>query len=204
MNSLPETDSPMHNFNCSLSDMMDLDELLPIERQELEMELQAAQQEQMRASRGSSKRVSFDEYVEIELIEPVYEMTEEEKCDVWYHRCELDDFKCQARKLCKTKSKGLESTRGLECYFPQRMRGVRRTNDQVLRAYLFSGNSEQVGQMAEQCNAEARHLALAVGIQDFYETYFPHMLHQSTRDAFEPTPLRQPASVSQSTPTRRF
>lgn len=249
-NSLPETDSPMYNFNYSLSDMMDLDELLPIERQELEMELlqeqaaaeqrlQQQQQQQMRSSisRGSSrKQVSFDAYVEIELIEPISEMTEEEKHDIWYHRCELEDFKYQARKLCKTEfksksSKGgqqqqqqqQESTRGLECYFPQRMRDARRTNDQVLGAYLFSSgnNSEEqlLGQMAEQCNAEARHLALAMGVQDFYEAYFPHsrhrmIQHQSIRDAaFEPTPLRsggqQPASavlpVGPSTPlARRF
>jgi hypothetical protein len=203
MNSLPETDTPMYNFNCSLSDMMDLDELLPIERQELEMELQAAQQEQMRAS-GSSKHVSFDEYVEIELIEPISEMTEEEKDDSWYHRCELDDFKYQARKLCKSKSKGQESTRGLECYFPQRMRGFQRTNDQVLRAYLFSGDSEQVGQMAEECNADARRLALATGVQDFYEAYFPLIIQQSPRDAFEPTPLCQPASVGPLILARRF
>jgi hypothetical protein len=204
MNSLPETDSPMYSSNYSLSDMMDLDELLPIERRELEMELQVAQQERMRASRGSSKHVSFDEYVEIELIEPISEMTEEEKDNIWYLRCELDDFKHQARKLCKTKSKGQESTRGLECYFPQRMRCFQRTNDQVLRAYLFSEDSEQVGQMAEECNAEARHLALATGVQDFYEAYFPHIIQQSPRDAFEPTPLRQPASLGPSTLARRF
>ena len=204
MNSLPETDSPMYNFNHSLSDMMDIDELLPSERHELEMELQAARQERMRASRGSSKGVSFDEYVEFELIEPISEMTQEEKDNSWYRRCELDDFKQQARKLCKTKYKGQESTRGLECYFPKRMRDFQRTNDQVLRAYMFSGDSEQVGQIAEQCNAEARHLALATGVQDFYEAYFPHMIQQFPRDAFEPTPLRQPASVSASILPRRL
>jgi hypothetical protein len=204
MNSLPETDSPMYNFNHSLCDMMDLDELLPCERQELEMELQDAREERMRASRGSAKQVSFDEYVEFELIEPISELTEEEKHDCWYRRCELDDFKQQAKKLCKTKCKGQESTRGLECYFPQRMRGFQRTNDQVLRAYMFSGDSEQVGQIAEQCNAEARHLALATGVQDFYEAYFPQIMQQSPRDAFEPTPLRQPASVGPSMLARRF
>jgi hypothetical protein len=176
--------------------MMDLDEVLPIE-------LQAAKQEQMRASGGFSRHVSFDEYVEIELIEPISEMTEEEKHDIWYRRCELDDFKIQARKLCRTKSNGQESTRGLECYFPQRMRCLQRTNYQVLRACLFAGDSEQVGQVAEEYNAEARRLALATGIQDFYEAYFPHMIQEySTPDAFEPTPLRQPAWVGPSTPAR--
>ena len=176
---------------------MDLDEMLPID-------CQGDQQEQIRPSEGSSRHVSFEEYVEIELIEHISEMSEGEKHDIWYRRCELDDFKRQARKLCKTKSKGQESTRGLECYFPQRMRRFQRTNDEVLRTCLFAGDSDEVGQVAEQYNAEARQLALTTGIQDFYEAYFPHMIQQSSTpaDVFEPTPLPQPACVGPSTPAR--
>jgi hypothetical protein len=203
-NSSPETDSPMYE-NYSLSDMMELDALLPLDHQDFEMELQAVQQEQRRASRGSSKNVSFDEYLKIELIERISEMTEGEKSDSWYHRSERDDFRNQARKLCKTDSKGQESTRGLECYSRQRRRRLQRTNDQVLRAYLFAGDSEQVGVWAEEYNAEARQFALATAVQDYYEAYFPHIIHQSsTPDAFEPTPLCQLACVGQSTLERRF
>ena len=177
--------------------MMDLDEMLPID-------CQAAQQEQVRASGGSSNHISFEEYVEIELMEHISEMTEEEKDDIWYRRCELNDFKHQARKLCKTKSKGQESTRGLECYFPQRMRCTKRTNDQVLRTCWFAGDSDETGQMAEQYNAEARRLALTTGIQDFYEAYFSHIIQQSSTpgDIFEPTPLPQPSSEGPATPAR--
>jgi hypothetical protein len=180
--------------------MMDLDELLPIERQQL-LEEEGQHDESYYPEKTSLVRFGGDS---VDYIESSADMTDEEKTGVWYTRSELRSFKDQARQLCKQQKLGIlatnDSTRGMDVYFPSRQRAHAKYVYHILQAYYvhYAGNPEYVAQLSEKWSFRSKERALAVGIQDTYEAYFPSMVSQTE----VPTVSRKRAAYCE--PERRF
>jgi hypothetical protein len=197
---------------AALSDMMDIDELLPIELDEVE-DNDFYYQQQPQPQNATRKNVTFSAVEHYAIIESPEDWTEDERNASWYGRSELDAFKSKARKLCKQHYKKQstnapipsdESVRGMEVYFPSRQRAHAKFVFHVLHAYHVQcvGNPDYVAQLCAKWSAKASELALVNGIQDFYEACFPHMIQQTAEMPSTPVPLvRRRSSASQ--PERR-
>jgi hypothetical protein len=208
---------------AALSDMMDIDELLPIELDEVEEhEDDFYYQQQPQSQNATRKSVSFSAMDQYAMIESSEDWTEDERNASWYGRSELDACKSKARKLCQQHYKknptnananasttssipSDESVRGMEVYFPSRQRAHAKFVFHVLHAYHVQcvGNPDYVGQLCAKWSAKASERALVNGIQDFYEAYLPHMIQQTTEmPPTTPVPLIRHRS-SASPPERR-
>jgi hypothetical protein len=191
---------------AALSDMMDIDELLPIELDEVEDDDLIYYQQQPQSQKATRRSVSFSAMDHYAIIESSEDWTEDERNASWYGRSELDAFKSKARKLCqqhyKTNQASIpsdESVRGMEVYFPSRQRSQAKYVFHVLHAYHVQcvGNPDYVAQLCAKWSAKASERALVNGIQDFYEACFPHMIQQTTDITPTPVPLvRRRSSVS--------
>ena len=204
MYSHPETDTPCYSQTESYT-AMDLDDLLPIERQMLEIDGDTMADyepidvdfhvpcDNFEPVRVASS-VTFDDVEQIAyVITPISEMSKEEKNATWYTGSDLERFKQTARKLCKDKSllTSEDSIRGMECYFPSRQKAHKQALDKILRTCMFCDDDDLVAQVAEECSLHARKVARAAGVHDFYAAYFPHMI-QKTREASPDVSLRAP------------
>jgi hypothetical protein len=166
----PQSDS------CS----MDMDELLPIERQQL------LKEEESLMPRPTKQGVSFSKKNFINRIESSEEWSDDERNNTWFSTSELEHFKGNARKLCQREAKKdfispEESTRGMSVYFSSRKRRHAQHVFHVLRAYYeqFPGNSEYVAHLSEKWSDANRTRAFRTGIRDMYEAYFPHLIEQT-------------------------
>merc|ERR1712179_15941 len=107
--------------------LMDVDDLLPIERELLEEECamnNSQEFQRLRSTRSKSKRVSFNSMESIFLVESSEDWTDSERKSTWFKHSELKRIKKNAGKLCKLEANGVfsadESTRGMDIYFPPR------------------------------------------------------------------------------------
>lgn len=134
------------------------------------------------------RQVSFGNVISVTPIESSSEMSQYEKDLIWFRRSELDQFKYNAKKVCRAAHKGrkvdpaIESARGMEVYFPSRQRAHGKFIYHVLQAYHVKceKNWEYVAQLCENWSSRAKERALVTGIQDFYAAYFPHMVENTT------------------------
>jgi hypothetical protein len=176
----PENDSfCIITETSALSDMMDLDELLPIEKEELLAESRKMQ-ERFYPHRPT-KSVCFAGIQSVDLIESSTEMSDEEKHQIWFSASELEQFKSNARNLCRQQCKGVpttDSTRGMDVYFPSRQRNHAKYIFHMVYAYHVqcAGNPDYLAQLAEKWSAKSTERALVAGRQDFYEA---HMIQQT-------------------------
>jgi hypothetical protein len=125
------------------------------------------------------RRVQFHEARVVTFITPGSWMSKEERDDIWYQQTALDDFKCQARALCRKLRDApdeSESSRGLEhriCL--ERQRNKHLAIRFVLKAQARSSNPEFIATVSSKCTAWATEVALAEASRDFCEAYYPHM-----------------------------
>ena len=188
------------------SGSMDLDELLPLERQQLEED--AAENSW---NTRPSKSVSFGD-VSVSYIESCADMDQPHRDQVWFRRSELEQIKRSAKDLCKLVNKNVpvapgDSIRGMDVYFPSRQRAHSKFVFHVLQAYHVKcdRNSEYVGLLAESWSSKSKERALVNGIQDFYEAYFPHMVQQQQKtEVTASTPRKRTATAEFEPAPRRF
>mmetsp|Transcript_43487 Transcript_43487/g.105030 ORF Transcript_43487/g.105030 Transcript_43487/m.105030 type:complete len:222 (-) Transcript_43487:315-980(-) len=178
---------------------MDLDELLPIERQMLNSTSSIV-------SKGDGV-VSFGGKDSVTLIESSEDWTEEERENTWFTPKELDRTKRRAIKLCKHESLGRptppeDSTRGMGIYFPTRKEAHAEFVYQVLLAYheTYAGNPDYVAHLAEMWSVANKEMAHTIAVRDMYEAYFPNMLEQQPKK--KSSGMRTPTSHTSLSPIR--
>jgi hypothetical protein len=189
--------------------LTNLDELLPIECQQLlEEAAAAAAQFEAECNIRPSKSVSFGTD-SVTYIESCVEIPQCQRDQVWFRRSELDYFKNSAKKLCKLSHKGMKveaqsSIRGMDVYYPARQRAHSKFIYHLLQAYHVKcdRNSEYVGQLAESWSAKAKERALVTGIQDFYEAYFPHMVQTPMPEVAANTTRKRTSTECEPAPRR--
>lgn len=198
----------------SLSDMMDLDELLPIEQDDFLRSCSSLTDFPQYMSKPQQS-VTFGGIQSLDFIESSRDMTDQDIEDRWFTRSQLYDFKRNARTLCKEEHRGKdigedESTRGMDVYFPARQKSHSKYIYHVMQAFHVDckGNPEYVAQLCEKWSAKSRDRAMLAGIQDFYQAYFPHMAHSSKNAVGKvatapiPRPHKRSASVDMRAPPR--
>lgn len=190
----------------ALSDMLELDDLLPIEQEELLKSFSSLSYSSFTSE--SQRNVTFGGIQSIHYIESSRDMTDEDVEDRWFTRSQLYDFKRAARTLCKEELSGKdigcdESTRGMDVYFPARQKTHSKYIHHVMEAYHVQcqGNPEHVAQLCEKWGTKSRDRAAVAGVQDFYHAYFPHMVSMAQVGASKPTrptPIQRPNKRSAS------
>lgn len=180
--SIPQSDS------CS---SIDLDELLPIERQLLNS------CSSLRSKSNSGVSFGKDFVVTVESSE---DWSDEERDNAWFSPYDLEKCKKKAIKLCMRQAKGLapkaeDSTRGMGVYFGARKQAHAEYVYRILCATEeFEGNPEYVAHLAESWSAANKINAQTIAVRDMYEAYFPHMMEQqnevqsSNSHALSPNP----------------
>jgi hypothetical protein len=129
---------------------------------------------------ASRRRVNFKDARIVGFVTLGSSMTQEERNNVWYQSTDLDDFKTQARSLCRRlREEDEEHTekRGLEhrvCLDRQRNKclALRCT----LKAQSRSSCPEFIARISTKCTAWAKEVALAEATRDFCEVYYPHLV----------------------------
>jgi hypothetical protein len=180
----------------SCSSMMDLDDLLPIERQLLN----SSSSLPSKLNRG----VSFSGMDSVVLIESSEDWSEEERDNTWFGQYALQKCKKRAIKLCRREAKGKattpqDSTRGLDIYFSARKKLHAEYVFHVLCAYhqQFVENPDYVAHLAGKWSAANKERAHTVAIRDVYEAYFPHMMEQQNEvQSTTPRPLSPSAKAA--------
>jgi hypothetical protein len=175
---------------------MNLDDLLPIERQLLN----SSSSFPSKLNRG----VSFSGMDSVVPIESSEDWSEEERDNTWFRQYALDKCKKNAIKLCRREAKGeatkpQDSTRGMDIYFPARKELHAEYVFHVLCAYheQFTGNPDYVAHLAANWSATNKERAHTVAIRDMYEAYFPHMMEQQHEvQITTPPPLSPSATVT--------
>jgi len=158
---------------------MDLDELLPIERQMLNST----------SSMSKTKReVSFSGKDTVTFVESSEDWTDEERDNSWFTSEELEHLKKRAIKLCKNEVMGKkisseDSTRGMGIYFPARKEAHANFVYHVLLAYhdTHYGNPDHVAHLAEKWSLANKENAHTIAVRDMYEAYFPSMMEQQPK-----------------------
>lgn len=165
-----------------LSDLMELDELLPIEQDELLKSSSSLSFYPCTFDQPARKNVSFGGIKSINYIESARDMSNQDVEDRWFTRSQLGEFKASARTLAKQEYHGkpissLESTRGMDVYFPHRQRYHAKYVQHVLEAYHVrcKGNPELVAQLCENWSTKSRDRSMVAGIEDFYSANVPAM-----------------------------
>jgi len=182
------------------STSMDLDELLPIERQMLN-------NSSSMLSSKSNREVSFSGKDSVVFIESSEDWTDEERDNSWFAAQELDRIKRRAIKLCKQEAQGRpmspdDSTRGMSIYFPARKKAYARFAYYVLLAYYEQhvGNPDYVAHLAEKWSTANKEMAHTIAVRDMYEAYFPTMLEQQPKQKHDSSGVYLPSS-SQASPS---
>ena len=144
------------------------------------------------------KTVSFLLAEVVSTVVPSSEMTDSNRCELWYQQCDLTYFKNHARELCRTLrecdvsfdqpmldasvdlalGQRSECARGLE----HRISTERQKNKflamrAIIKAQQRYKTPEQLAVVASKCTAWAKEVALCTGYQDFYQAYNPSMAH---------------------------
>jgi hypothetical protein len=144
------------------------------------------------------KSVSFEKAEIVALITPSSEMPDSHRHELWYQQIDLDEFKNNARHLCRqirdcdavidqpmldTRidialatenhcARGLEHRISLE-----RQRNKFLTMRAVLKAQQRYDSPDKLAIIASKCTAWAKEIALCTGYQDFYQAYNPALAH---------------------------
>jgi len=174
---------------------MDLDELLPIERQMLNSTSSMLSK--------TSREVSFSGKDTVTFVESSEDWTDEERDNAWFTPEELDHIKRRAIKLCKNEALGKsisskDSTRGMEIYFPARKKAHANFVYHVLVAYheTHVGNPDKVANLAEKWSLANKTNAHTIAVRDMYEAYFPYMMEQQPKKSSSCTPSLSPIRES--------
>ncbi len=194
-----------------LSDLMDIDELLPIEQDDF---LRSCSSLGPYPDTSGSKTVTFGGIQSLDFIESSRDMTDQDVEDRWFTKAQLCEFKRTARTLCKEEHSGKDigddnSTRGMDVYFPARQKTHAKYIYHVMRAINVEckGNPEYVAQLCEKWSTKSRDRALVIAVEDFYHAYYPHIAQakgisktsqattaiQRSNKRSAPTELRAPA-----------
>jgi hypothetical protein len=175
-----------------LSDMMNLDDLLPIELEDWtnscsSLSLEPTSTTKPQQQQQQRRSVSFGGIQSLDFIESSRDMTDQDLEDRWFTRSELADFKLRARTLFKDEYNGKdvgedESTRGMDIYYPSRQKSHAKYIYHVMHAFHVEckGNPEHVAMLCERWSTKARDRAIVAAAQDFYQAYFPHMAQPQT------------------------
>jgi hypothetical protein len=126
-------------------------------------------------------RVDFSEARVVGIVANRSDLSKEDTSRIWYPTAELDQFKTEARALCRSlreqqKEHDVDVPRGLEqrvCCQRQRHRylAVRC----VLKAQQRSRCSDFVGMVAHKCNRWAADIAQLEAQHDFVDVYKPSL-----------------------------
>lgn len=134
------------------------------------------------------RKVQFLEARIVGTVTPHSYLSEEERNQIWYQQQELDEFKSEARKLCRdlrdqttildTNPPGDDvSSRGLEhrvCIKRQRNKALAVTF--IIKAQLRNRDPEFIALVAGKCSVWAKEVAAAEASRDFCAVYLPHLL----------------------------
>ena len=144
------------------------------------------------------KKVSFDITEIVAFITPSSEMPDSYRHELWYQQIDLDEFKNNARILCRQIRDcdavidqpildaridvALESenhcARGLEHRISlERQRNKFLAMRAVLKAHQRYGSPDKLAVVASKCTAWAKEIALCTGYQDFYQAYNPALAY---------------------------
>jgi hypothetical protein len=140
------------------------------------------------------KRVSFDKAEVVATVAPASEMSLDERCGLWYQNNELENFKDNARDLCRqirncdlVEEQPMldprldvvletedQCARGLEHRISmERQKNKYLTGRAIIKAQKRYTDPEQLAVVASKCTAWAKEVALCTGYQDFYQAYNP-------------------------------
>lgn len=141
------------------------------------------------------RRVAFEKAEIVGEVTPCSFMSEDERNELWYHQSDLNQFKTEARELCR-RIRDLDEdrqplmdvargdigcddcTRGLEHRVSiERQKNKFLAMRAVLKAQARYNKPEQLALVASKCTAWAKEIALCTGYQDFYCAYNPALLH---------------------------
>lgn len=141
----------------------------------------------------STRRVQFYEARVVGVVAPISSMSQQERDELWYTPCALDNFKTQVRSMCRKlrqcpKQQQLQqeqqqqeeekpsspttSNRGLEqrvC--PKRQRNKQLALRCVLKAQMRSSCPDFLATISSKCTSWARQLAENEGSRDYAEAY---------------------------------
>ena len=144
------------------------------------------------------KNVSFERAEVVAIITPSSEMPDSYRHELWYQQIDLDEFKNNARNLCRQIREcdalidqpmldtridiALESenhcARGLEHRISvERQRNKFLAMRAVLKAQQRYDSPDVLAVIASKCTAWAKEVALCTGYQDFYQAYNPALAH---------------------------
>ena len=141
------------------------------------------------------RRVSFETAENETHIAASSDMTQEERCELWYKPSDLNQFKSDARDICRrlrdegmvgdilldvelSNSNCADCTRGLEHRVSvERQKNKYITMRAILKAQQRYSKPEQLAHVAIKCTAWAKEVALVTGYQDFYQAYNPSLVH---------------------------
>jgi hypothetical protein len=126
------------------------------------------------------RRVQFFEARVVSFLEPCSSMSLDERRQVWYQAKDLEEFKRQARTLCRRLRTSPivdeETARGLEhriCFERQKNKVLALRC--ILKAQRRLAHHEQVAMVARKCTAWAKEVAIVEATRDFCEAYHPHL-----------------------------
>ncbi len=132
------------------------------------------------SSLSSSVRVSFDDNTTvISTLIPSSSMSQDERQNAWYDASDLNNFKTEARSLCRQLRENAnlyhvqECVRGLEQRVSlERQRNKCLTVRCILKAQLrYPGRPDQLAMIATKCTAWAQQVAQQAAQQDYQEVY---------------------------------
>ena len=141
------------------------------------------------------KQVTFEQADVVGTVTPSTEMTESDRCELWYQHSDMELFKNQARELSRSIREGEASlehpildasadlalvgtndcARGLE----HRVLIERQMNKFLVMRTILQAQGhkcpDQLAVVASRCSAWAKEVALCTGFQDFFQAYNPGM-----------------------------
>ena len=140
-------------------------------------------------------RVSFETFETASISAASSDMSQDERNELWYQQSDLDQFKNDARDICRQirESCGIailldldlvlsvtpdDCTRGLEHRVStERHKNKYLATRAILKAQQRYSKPEHLAHVARKCTAWAAEVAFATGCQDFYQVYSPELMH---------------------------
>lgn len=126
-------------------------------------------------------------------------LCQNERNDIWYAQSDLEEFKQEARDLCRAlrvqeyldlPTGSMEETRGLEHRISlERQKHKFLANRAILKSQSRYESPEDLAVVAGKCSAWARQVALATGHKDFYAAYHPSLIDMMPEIPIAPFPL---------------
>ena len=125
----------------------------------------------------ATRKVQFVDAHIVCFLKPSSSMSAQERNEMWYQTDDLDEFKAEARDLCRKLrvspdneaiSRGLEHRVSLE-----RQKNKALAIRCILKAQRRFANPEHVAMVARKCTTWAKEVALVEASRDFCDTYHP-------------------------------